>query len=182
MNTVFFKQSGLFTIVLFTIFTGASAKADQWDTYNDPAIMDVSKNYEYNVNKLPMAAKLDVMPWSNTYWPTFQGSINYRWNSPSKSGFGYYTHPKEELMTMTIAQLSELSPAEKYDIFMGHYDYPLHQEVMSYGNPRAPEWNGMCDGWSMSALQFAEPAPVTKPNPDGILVPHAAISIQVHCM
>lgn len=170
-------QFCLMSLIYGMVFT-AVAKADRWDGYNDPDMMDVSKNYEYNLHKLPLKASLDVMPWSETYWPTDHGSINYRWNHPVKDGFNYYPPTKSEVKKMSEKQLAQLAPSEKYDLLMGRYDYPLYEEARSYGNPRAPDWHGLCDGWSIAALQLEEPAPVTLPNPDGIMIPFGSSDIK----
>ena len=159
-------------------FIALSAHADTWNGYNDPSMMDVDHSYEFNLNKLPLQGTLDRMPWSETYWPTFRGSINYRWNAVDKDGFNYYPPTKDVVLHMSQADLMQLSPTEKYDIFMGHYDYPLHEEVRSYGNSGAPQWQGMCDGWSIAALQFSEPMPVTMANPDGVMVPFGSSDIK----
>jgi len=176
MNAIF-KQVSLWSVVMI-VLVSSGAKAERWDGYNDPGMMDVAKDYQYNFNKLPLVGRLDTMPWSETYWPTIKGSINYRWNSPVKDGFNYTPPSKAEVMTMSQDQLAQLAPTEKYDIFMGHYDYPLWEEARSYGNPRAKDWNGMCDGWSISALQYAEPSPVVMTNPDGVKVPFGSSDVK----
>lgn len=160
------------------LFYSTLAIADTWNGYNNPANMDVGNDYIYNLNQLPEKSTLDRLPWSETYWPTDKGSINYRWNSPDKDGFYYIPYSKSQILKMSIDELKTLAPSEKYDIYMGHYDYPLYNEARSYGNPHAKDWSGICDGWSIAAIQYAEPAAVIMTNPDGILVPFGSSDVK----
>jgi len=157
-------------------FTVPSAFADQWNSRNDPGIMD--PHFVYQLSRLPTEGKLDVIPWSETYWPSKQGSINVRWNQPHPEGFKYTSPSRAEVMTMSRDELSRLSPSEKYDIFMGRYDYPLKKEVSGIATPSARWWAGICDGWSMAAIQYAEPMAVDATNPDGVVVPFAASDVK----
>ena len=152
--------------------------AERWNPLNNPAQLDVQHRYEYNLKKLPELASLTTIPWSETYWPTFKGSINVRWNTDTKDGFQYTPYPREALLKMTEADLEKLSPSEKYDIFLGHYDYPLWKEARRYGNPQAGEYSGLCDGWSVAAIQYKEPQRVTLTNRDGIAVPFGSSDIK----
>ena len=101
-----------------------SAIADQWNSSNDPAIMD--PNFVYQLKQLPTEGKLDNTPWSETYWASKQGSINLRWNQPNPIGFDYHSPSREEVMGMTREQLTHLAPSEKYDIYMGRYLSLIH--------------------------------------------------------
>ncbi len=165
-------------LLLLINFNSVLVRAGTWDGYNNPANMDVERNYNYNVNQLPLHAATALTPWSETFWPMNKGSINYRWNSPDHDGFYYIPFSKSQILKMSLEELKMLSPAEKYDLYMGNYDYPLYNEVRSYGNPRAAYWYGICDGWSIAAIQYSEPAPVILANPDGVLVPFGSSDVK----
>ncbi len=157
--------------------TGSLTKG--WPAVSDPALMD--RNYEYRFSALPLKGFLpqDQIPWSETYWPRNKGSINIRWNAPGMPGFDYSSPSKMQVMQMTRAQLAQLSPSEKYDLAMGRYDYPLTQEVYQTRAKRdAKDWEGLCDGWTASALQLKEPKPVEIMNPDGILIPFGSSDVK----
>jgi hypothetical protein len=159
-------------------FVSLPAHAEIWDTFNNPAQFDAGQKYDYQLKDLPPQAQLAVIPWSETYWPSYKGSINVRWNTPDQDGFKYIPPPREVVTKMTIAQLLTLSPSEKYDLFMGHYDYPFWNEVKKYGDPAASQYTGLCDGWSIAAIQYAEPQAVTLANPDGILIPFGSSDVK----
>ena len=73
----------------------ASAKADQWNSANNPARLGIE--LEYKLDALPKAGRAEHVPWPETYWPTYMDSYNVRWN------------------TNGATAKDKLSPAEKYD-------------------------------------------------------------------
>lgn len=155
-----------------------SAYAENWDNNNNPANFD--KNYNYKFDTLPLKSVLPVSktPWSSSYWPRMKGSINYRWNTPNPIGFDLINPSFERVKTMSIAELAQLSPAEKFDLVQGHYNYPLSNRIKRRASPDAKDYEGLCDGWAATAIQFAEPAPVEVINPDGITIPFGSSDVK----
>ncbi len=68
----------------------AGGKADQWNAINNPERLNVQ--LEYRIDQLPTSGLSETVPWPDTYWPTYEDSINVRWQGDDV-----------------------LSPAEKYD-------------------------------------------------------------------
>jgi hypothetical protein len=159
-------------------FFSTITHADLWNPVNDPSILDIQNQYEYRISALPHQGTIQTPPWSETYWATYLGSINYRWNASTPTGYGYRPPSREEALMMNDSELRQLAPSEKFDLFLGRYDYPLVQEARLYSNPRAKVWSGICDGWSIAAIQFSEPNAVTLLNPDGIAVPFGSSDIK----
>ena len=154
-----------------------NAFADKWDSSNDPRNFD--NNYEYRLNNLPLSAELpsNKTPWSSSYWPRKKGSINYRWNSANPTG--YIKQPSEmRVRSMSRAELATLSPAEKFDLVQGNYNYPLSANVLANSKPSAKDFEGVCDGWTAAAIEFVEPAPVDVTNPDGIVIPFGSSDVK----
>jgi hypothetical protein len=161
------------------LLSSAQSQASLWDGSNDPAIFDAHFNYHYST--LPKSGRLTtgVIPWSETFWSAKKGSINLRWNSPSQDAYHYTPPTREEVAQMSRAELAQLSPSEKYDIYMGNYQYPIWSEVASsWANPRESDWAGMCDGWSAAAIQYKEPQAVDLKNKDGIVVPFGSSDVK----
>jgi hypothetical protein len=84
---------------------------------------------------------------------------------------------------MTQAQIKALSPAEKYDIFVGRYDYPLVQAEWKRtsrgpGEPAIESWEGLCHGWAHAAINYKEPKPVVVRNADGIEIPFGSSDVK----
>ena len=165
-------------IVLFLSCFAIPVQADTWNGYNNPANMDLDHDYVYRLDQIPSQSSLERLPWSESYWPSYMGSINQRWNTVNKDGFYYRTFSKAEVMKMSLDELKILSPSEKYDLYMGRYDYPLYHEVRYYGDPGAPAWHGICDGWAIAAIQYAEPMPVMVINPDGLVIPFGSSDVK----
>jgi len=164
-------------LACFQLFISVqNSRAERWNAQNDPTIM--ATDLVFNLKQLPSAGKLDRTPWSETYWASKKGSINLRWNTEKQEGFRYESPTRSQVMRMSKAQLAGLAPSEKYDLFMGRYDYPLKKEVDGIASPFAKWWSGLCDGWSLAALQYAEPKPVDMVNPDGIVIPFGSSDVK----
>lgn len=154
------------------------ALADTWDKNNDPRIFDDA--YEYRLTALPLKSILpkNKTPWSSSYWPRKKGSINYRWNTANPTGFKLRSPSRQQVLMMSTEQLAQLSPAEKFDLVQGNYTYPLSSRVAANATKRAKDFEGVCDGWTASAIHFSEPAPVEVRNPDGIVIPFGSSDVK----
>ena len=161
---------------LLALSAGVSAHADAWNDANNPALMN--GGYEYRFSQLPLQAELTNKPWSETYWATDKGSINIRWNQVNEDGFDYKLPSRFAIAQMSKEEIATLSPSEKFDIYLGRYDFPIHQDVASFANPHVTWWKGLCDGWSMTAIQFAEPKAVEVTNADGVVIPFGSSDLK----
>ncbi len=146
-----------------------------WPGHNSPGIF--STEYEYSFERLMTRPEGrisdDRMPWSDTWWPNNRGGIANRWQvteSYPNIRLGNFQQERERVRRMTREQIKLLSPAEKYDISQGDYNFTLTRNVLGQTNPHSPDWFGICNGWTAAALAHREPAPVTVTNSDGIVV------------
>ncbi|HXH73582.1 MAG TPA: hypothetical protein VNJ08_01355 [Bacteriovoracaceae bacterium] len=172
---------------LFGLFLGAMAfsalaaplEIDRpWQGISDPLIF--GRTYNRSFTRLPLNGQIKNKNrlWSGDYWPLNKGNINYRWFAREKIGFNLKSPGKTQSSTATQAQLSALSPSEKYDIFTGRYDYPLKAWVDSISSPNALKWEGICHGWAAASINHNEPVPVIVTNPDGIKIPFGTTDIK----
>lgn len=170
----------IFMFVFSTAVYPAPLKiSEAWDEDSDPQIM--SYYYVRGFSKLPLSGQVDQSTnklWSGNYWSLSKGNINYRWYSKNKKGFNLDSPDKQRLKRMSIAELAELAPSEKYDLFTGRYDYPLRNEVNKIANPSALIWEGICHGWSPATINHNEPLPKLMINPDGIAIPFGSSDIK----
>lgn len=165
------------------VLTTASAFAASWDGNNNPSKLKfmTGKNTVTRFSALPLRAELSNTHyiWSDTFWPANKGGIAYRWNAePNPQNFRYRMLSKEQVKSAPLSELEKLSPAEKYDIFMGRYDYPLTRKVLSMNSPRDLWWEGICHGWSQAAVMHIEPARNDLKNPDGVVVPFGSSDVK----
>lgn len=151
---------------------------EAWRDAGNPELM--SYFFEKNISKLPLNGTVTDQHhyWSGDYWALKKGSINYRWFAKHKVGFNYLSPTREEARRMTIPELAALSPAEKYDLMTGRYDYPLKNEVEKIADAGAETWEGMCHGWSPATMNHEEPRPKLIKNPDGIDIPFGSTDIK----
>ncbi|MDQ3233750.1 MAG: hypothetical protein M3Q07_18185 [Pseudobdellovibrionaceae bacterium] len=106
--------------------------------------------------------------WSGFYWPTYQGGIAQRWQnfiqSESYADFLYGVAAFQDYLQLPPEQVKQLSPAEKYDLWLNDPSMGLtrseQQKVVStaqkFGD-RVPTWFGICDGWALAASMEDEP-------------------------
>lgn len=165
-------------LLLLPLFAHASVDFYPWQGISDPNIM--SRDLERNFRKLPLKGAVAGSKkfWSGDYWALKKGSINFRWKSRRPIGFNLRSPTKEQAERMTLAELSHLSPAEKYDLFLGRYDYPLKEKVDQVADPGAQLWEGLCHGWAPATMNHQEPYAKGARNPDGIQVPFGSADIK----
>lgn len=156
--------------------------AEIWDGPNHPGNFRrlMGTNLVMTFSDLPLSGRTadDRMGWAEAFWPSNKGGIAYRWNHPDPQPFKYKLHPLSELKAMSAEQIGRLSPAELYDIASGDYNYTLTRRTLSLYSPRDLWWEGICHGWAQAATQYAEPAPVTVVNKDGIRVPFGSSDVK----
>jgi hypothetical protein len=166
-----------FSLALVTTVQGAS-----WNRSNNPEIFNpvIDSKVITKFSLLPLKATLrdDRLGWSETYWPSNKGGIAYRWNHPEPQPFAYRLYSRDELMTFSEGKLSELSPAELYDIALGDYSYTLTKKVLKEYSPKDLWWEGVCHGWALAASHYPEPDKSFVKNPDGIVVPFGASDVK----
>lgn len=168
---------------------------ERWDWQNDPANMDSNHwgRDQYNMvfQELPTKKFLSVQPWSDDYWPTYRGGITYRWNGQG-SDLQRYAYDLLGFDKLNQVDLRSLSPAEKFDIYMGWEDFYFTKYERSRTNImrtvpgsreydrnfEIPKWEGLCHAWAPATLLYEEPKPVTLKGPSGIEVPFGSSDIK----
>ncbi|MDH5582026.1 MAG: hypothetical protein OEY33_08960, partial [Bdellovibrionales bacterium] len=164
-----------------------------WNSQNDPERF--GKNLETNLRKLPQTGKLEKLPWSGDYWPTYKGGITYRWNTPLAEGekeSSRYAYRMLDLNFLEKDKIAEYSPAEKYDIFIGAPNFPLttHERnrtnilktvegTIQYDSEfKIPTWEGLCHAWAPATILYSNPEPVTLKNKFGVEVQFGSSDIK----
>ena len=173
-----------------------SVTKETWNELNDPSILGSNTltgeyQYETKFDQLPLNADLPKTPWSDFYWPTYKGGLTYRWSQGGDDvkRYDYIIKPFKEL---TADEIRVLSPAEKYDLYMGFDDYrttiaerertgalrriPEHDGYDAKLAP-IPTWEGLCHAWAPATLAFDEPRAVTLKNKAGVEIPFASSDV-----
>ncbi len=162
------------TVLLAALMLCASAfaeyKTKKWDGYNNPFKMD--KNFEDRIQNLPLEGDISKsgFGWPAYFWANKKGGIAQRWNSKNPEHFKYESPSLYSLKTMSQDKINELSPAEKFDILNGRYNYPTVEKVWDQTSKRASDWHGICHGASPAGLNHKEPKAKTLTNADGIKI------------
>jgi hypothetical protein len=153
-----------------------------WDAVNNPILLLPNNALlERRFDKLKMAAESDrnKRPWSDSYWPNHRGGLAWRWNSAATSDFkSYPLLSKDQVQKMSMKQRLELSPAEKYDILTGSWNFPLLDYERKRNNPGDEKWRGLCNGWAAASALYREPRPVVVKSVEGIDIPFGSSDIK----
>jgi hypothetical protein len=169
-------------ILISFLITTVTARAELYDSASHPSNFNRIAGISIITNfySLPQSGRIsdDRLGWSESYWPSNKGGIAYRWNHPQPTPFKYKLLSKDDLMRMTQEELSQLSPAELYDISNDDYNYTLTRRVLSKYSPRDLWWEGICHGWAQAAINYPEPKPITYINKMGIKVPIGSSDIK----
>ncbi len=176
---------------------GEAKPKKEWTSAHNPFRFDAGSlqkhNYLQKFSELPREGSLSKRPWTDDYWPSVRGGISYRWNDSARWSkeklYAYSLIPYDKLSSV---DLKKLSPAEKFDIFLGRRNYPYTQmerartqvlKTVSSSpyydrNFDLPEWEGLCHGLAPAALFFDEPQPVVVKGPSGIEVPFGSSDVK----
>jgi hypothetical protein len=156
------------SLVIFGLSSCSQAPSntqEEWNRANAPELL--SSSFELNFVKIPTSGSTTQMPWSDSYWPSYLGGIGARWQEWVQLGAVFL--PKTASVPARIdRQLAKslpdwrialLSPAEKYDLYVGKVGFPLLDSERSRVSTSAAYWEGICNGWASASLIFKEPKP-----------------------
>lgn len=88
--------------------------------------------YKHSIEQLPVERELKITPWSNV-WSDNTGGIAKRFNL-SQLPQNYEMVSEAEFYSLSETKASSLSPAEKFDILNGDFNYPtLKAEIERTG-------------------------------------------------
>ena len=154
--------------------SGPGFSFSAWDSKNNPDKFEW--DYEMEYSKLPKSGKLSEMPWSGDYWPTYKGGITYRWNNKDVQGDKKFSYkiPKN-FNDIKAEDIKKMSPAEKYDLYLGRSEFPLTNYERNRTNImktiegsetyekdfKIPTWEGLCHAWAPATILYSNPKPVT---------------------
>lgn len=119
-----------------------------------------------------LSATLPQSPWSDSYWPIYQGVLGARYadkRSPSTQDWREcrkYSEARTLLDIIRDAKQDEvdlLSPSEKYDLLLGHVNAPLTATMWDQGRSYYERdgavelWMGICHGWAPASFMLPRP-------------------------
>ena len=153
-------------IILFALTVNAQAVRPESEPFNDDNFVRFVENLTYYTNIQILEAQgltkgnANFEPWSGSYWPIHKGILGNRYSSRtfarSKSFINNYesfkAHPAENFLT--AGKMSELSPAEKYDLLIGDTSWSLTRYMWGRGledyqrDGVVAGWTGICHGWA----------------------------------
>jgi len=144
-----------------------AAKSDQWGALDDPARLN--KNLVYELEALPLQGEAEQIPWPGSYWPTYQDSINHKWDGPESTpasvkfgqAFGIENFDDEVSSIWGIDRYAHRKECTTSADCGGEGSCGIRD-----GETKGrciPGWWGICHAWAPAALKEPEPRyPVTR--------------------
>lgn len=156
------------------------APAEPHDQVSDLVTgVDLVTTLEEMENRGWKQGQLDETPWSDTYWPIYQGILGARYADSSFAGSSDFLLNLKSAMeidsrrrgdkttitsvnkpTKNYSSVDTLSPAEKYDLLVGDENWTLTKWSWSEGtnyynsNGSVETWMGVCHGWAPAAYKL----------------------------
>jgi len=157
---------------------------------DDPSILRSDLQLQRNIFHLnsyaPKESHLHIQPWANRHWRLDSGLIAaryedaaFKWKMSFSDRWRYIkNNPVNQILAETNFEkrrkkIDELSPAEKYDLLVGDYNYTLTTAQWNEGYQERNDgglsmWMGICDGSAAASIYYPEPKnPVTLYSPQG---------------
>lgn len=142
----------------------ASSIKEAPNAYNNPAILGVqTKPYQQIQARAQVTSK---HTWNGSYWPNSRLGIAARWQQglAKVNPFEVAVPNISMIQAMSPAERNRLSPAEKYDLLAGRWDFPVTRSEIALSQAywrsyrgEIPEWFGICDGWAVASVLMPEP-------------------------
>jgi hypothetical protein len=143
------------------------AQKEVWGDNDAPDLFD--KDLEYTFSKLPLKGESKKIPWTGTYWPNYEDSINIRWDGENSlsatekyekafggyriedmvsnmNGIGYIGGYSTACTKETEEQVCSKELGEVCAIRRGEVQGKC-----------IPTWFGLCHAWAPAAILEKEP-------------------------
>lgn len=160
----------------------AGGKAEEWDYRNDPERL--ANNLNYRLAELPRSGEAENPVWAASYWPTYQGSTNHRWQGSSvlsplekfDAAFHGWSVPAQYATSVPAdcgpnaateygAYVEALGPAAAWQstaqsrhlLFNGNNDDPDEDQDIDECHEVIETWWGLCHAWAPAAILEPEP-------------------------
>lgn len=112
------------------------------------------------------SSRLEQAPWSDTYWPIYQGQIAQRYGDSSFPGSMDWKKNADYIRAVigsNASSVETLSPAEKYDLLVGDPAFTMTHANLNEGkgyyerDGKVESWMGLCHGWAPAAYMELRP-------------------------
>jgi hypothetical protein len=147
-------------------------KNDRAENLVDGEASELLRTLEEMETRRLLSAKLPEGPWSDWYWPIYQGILGARYNDKSFPLDSEDWKQKRDYVLQNPARtyasrggdaVNQLSPSEKYDMLIGDAQGHLTEAMWDEGeryfqsSGKVERWMGICHGWAPAAYMLPRP-------------------------
>jgi uncharacterized protein YuzE len=137
--------------------------AEAWSSNDSPSLFNA--NLKYALSELPSQGEAQMIPWASSYWPTYQDSINYKWDGASsdaastKYGKAFNVTGVEDAVSRFRGIDSNTS--RKTCKATSECKADLGEECSIRAGKTegrcVPTWFGICHAWAPASILTPEP-------------------------
>jgi hypothetical protein len=143
--------------------TSESKQEERWSSADNPAIF--TNGLDRRLEQLPTEGEVEKTPWAGSYWPTYNDSINYRWDGPSsmsaaaKYGAAFGNAFVENMVSRYhgIDSRTGATVCTTDDQCNGSLGEACAIREGFTSGRCIPTWFGICHAWAPAAIQLPEP-------------------------
>ncbi len=136
---------------------------EAWGSNDDPSIF--ASDLEYKLDALPTEGESEPIPWSGSYWPTYEDSINVLWDGPgsqsaaAKYGEAFGIEGVEDAVSENhgIDRYSNRTACTTDDQCNDAIGEACAIREGAESGYCIPTWWGICHGWTPAAILEPEP-------------------------
>lgn len=161
----------------FIILNPFNLKAEEWNFKNNP-FFNSSKNLETKIELLPQSFELSNLIGSEWIWPFKEGGILNRWSLKNpKSPKEKYSFEFFSFENLKNVDLSQLSPPEKFDLFLGNSNWSFSKFIKkSQNNLLESEFKTEL-AFSETILKFKDPRSLVLEGKTNLNIPFGSSDI-----
>ncbi|MCS6915619.1 MAG: hypothetical protein RMK29_00075 [Myxococcales bacterium] len=154
------------------------ANNDRVENLVDGPASDLLRTLEAMEARSLRQAKLDESPWSDWYWPIYQGILGCRYADPDfplnsedwkvKRDYVLQRPAADIVRSGNQEAINRLSPSEKYELIIGDANGTLTQQMWAEGewyykqSGKVERWMGICHGWAPVSYMLPRPRTAVK--------------------
>ena len=136
---------------------------ERWGSNDNPNAF--APDLVYELANLPMSGQPATAPWPGSYWPTYQDSINYRWDGASSQSaakkyelaFGVTGVEDAVSRNYGVDNNASRTECEQDSQCQSNIGETCAKRTGASKGRCIPSWWGLCHGWTPAAILEPEP-------------------------
>ncbi len=134
----------------------------RWGSADDPSL--IASDFTYRLASLPLTGQANRVVWPGSYWPTYQDSINYKWDITSDApstkygrAFGVANIENQVSAYSGIDAHNTRTECTDSSVCRSELGETCAKRTGASKGRCLPTWWGICHAWAPAAIMEEEP-------------------------